>query len=31
MYMNGEWVGALDGEVYDDLNPYTREDLWQVR
>ncbi len=25
MYVNGEWVGALDGEVYDDLNPYTGE------
>ncbi|UCD70583.1 MAG: aldehyde dehydrogenase family protein [Syntrophobacterales bacterium] len=25
MYINGEWVGALDGEVYDDLNPYTGE------
>jgi len=25
MYMNGEWVGALDGELYDDLNPYTGE------
>ena len=23
MYINGEWVGAQDGEVYDDLNPYT--------
>ncbi|MBN1849864.1 MAG: aldehyde dehydrogenase family protein [Deltaproteobacteria bacterium] len=23
MYINGEWVGALDGAVYDDLNPYT--------
>src|SRR4030067_2436634 len=23
MYINGEWVGALDGEVCDDLNPYT--------
>jgi len=23
MYINGEWVGALDGEVYNDLNPYT--------
>jgi acyl-CoA reductase-like NAD-dependent aldehyde dehydrogenase len=25
MYVNGEWVGALDNEVYDDLNPYTGE------
>jgi acyl-CoA reductase-like NAD-dependent aldehyde dehydrogenase len=25
MYINGEWVGALDGSVYDDLNPYTGE------
>ncbi len=25
MYINGEWVGALDNEVYDDLNPYTGE------
>lgn len=25
MYINGEWVGALDGAVYDDLNPYTGE------
>ena len=23
MYINGEWVGAQDEEVYDDLNPYT--------
>jgi acyl-CoA reductase-like NAD-dependent aldehyde dehydrogenase len=23
MYINGEWVDALDGEAYDDLNPYT--------
>jgi len=23
MYINGEWVGSLDGEVYNDLNPYT--------
>ena len=23
MYINGEWVDALDGEYYDDLNPYT--------
>lgn len=25
MHINGEWVGALDGELYDDLNPYTGE------
>jgi acyl-CoA reductase-like NAD-dependent aldehyde dehydrogenase len=25
MYINGEWVGALDGQLYDDLNPYTGE------
>jgi acyl-CoA reductase-like NAD-dependent aldehyde dehydrogenase len=25
MYINGEWVSALDGETYDDLNPYTGE------
>jgi len=25
MYINGEWVGALGGAVYDDLNPYTGE------
>jgi acyl-CoA reductase-like NAD-dependent aldehyde dehydrogenase len=25
MYINGEWVGALDGDVYEDLNPYTGE------
>ena len=25
MYINGEWVGALDGEVYDNLNPFTGE------
>jgi aldehyde dehydrogenase (NAD+) len=23
MYINGEWVDALDGEKYDDRNPYT--------
>jgi aldehyde dehydrogenase (NAD+) len=23
MYIDGEWVGALDGETYDDRNPYT--------
>jgi aldehyde dehydrogenase (NAD+) len=25
MYINGEWVDALDGAVYDDFNPYTGE------
>jgi aldehyde dehydrogenase (NAD+) len=25
MYINGEWVDALDRGVYDDLNPYTGE------
>jgi acyl-CoA reductase-like NAD-dependent aldehyde dehydrogenase len=25
MYINGEWVDAIDGELYDDLNPYTGE------
>lgn len=25
MYINGEWVDALDGKVYDDFNPYTGE------
>jgi acyl-CoA reductase-like NAD-dependent aldehyde dehydrogenase len=25
MYINGEWVGALDNEAYDDRNPYTGE------
>ena len=25
MFINGEWVGAADGAVYDDLNPYTGE------
>lgn len=23
MYINGEWVDALDGQTYDDLNPFT--------
>jgi acyl-CoA reductase-like NAD-dependent aldehyde dehydrogenase len=23
MYINGEWVDALDREMYDDYNPYT--------
>ena len=25
LYISGEWVGALDNEVYDDLNPHTGE------
>jgi acyl-CoA reductase-like NAD-dependent aldehyde dehydrogenase len=25
MYINGEWAEALDGERYDDYNPYTGE------
>ena len=25
MYINGEWVEALDGEKYNDDNPYTGE------
>jgi aldehyde dehydrogenase (NAD+) len=25
MYINGEWDGALDGETYDDYNPYSGE------
>ena len=25
MYIDGQWVDALDGEVYEDLNPYTGE------
>jgi acyl-CoA reductase-like NAD-dependent aldehyde dehydrogenase len=25
MYINGEWVGALDGQLYDDFNPYAGE------
>lgn len=25
MYIDGEWVGALDNTFYDDLNPYTGE------
>jgi acyl-CoA reductase-like NAD-dependent aldehyde dehydrogenase len=25
MYIDGEWVDALDGSVYDDFNPYTGE------
>jgi acyl-CoA reductase-like NAD-dependent aldehyde dehydrogenase len=25
MYINGEWVDALDGGTYEDLNPYTGE------
>jgi acyl-CoA reductase-like NAD-dependent aldehyde dehydrogenase len=23
MYVNGEWIGAIDGEIYDDYNPFT--------
>jgi acyl-CoA reductase-like NAD-dependent aldehyde dehydrogenase len=30
MYINGEWVGALDGQVYDDRNPYTGEVFGRV-
>jgi len=30
MYINGEWVGALDDETYDDYNPYTGEVFAQV-
>jgi acyl-CoA reductase-like NAD-dependent aldehyde dehydrogenase len=25
MYIDGEWVSALDGEFYDDFNPYSGE------
>lgn len=25
MYINGEWVDAIDGSTYDDYNPYTGE------
>lgn len=25
MYINGDWVDALDNTTYDDFNPYTRE------
>ena len=25
MYINGEWVDALSGEIFDDYNPYTGE------
>jgi len=25
MYINGEWIGAIDGAAYDDMNPYTGE------
>jgi acyl-CoA reductase-like NAD-dependent aldehyde dehydrogenase len=25
MYVNGEWVDAIDGDVYNDLNPFTGE------
>jgi aldehyde dehydrogenase (NAD+) len=30
MYIDGEWVDALDGAVYDDFNPYTGEVFAQV-
>ena len=30
MYINGEWVGALDGGTYNDQNPYTGEVFAQV-
>jgi aldehyde dehydrogenase (NAD+) len=30
MYVNGEWVGALDGEFYHDFNPYTGEIFGRV-
>ncbi len=30
MYINGEWVNALDGQTYDDHNPYTGEVFAQV-
>ncbi len=25
MYVNGEWISATDGEMYDDYNPFTGE------
>jgi acyl-CoA reductase-like NAD-dependent aldehyde dehydrogenase len=25
MYIDGEWISSLDGEFYDDFNPYTGE------
>lgn len=25
MYINGEWIPAISGEYYDDMNPYTGE------
>ena len=25
MYLNGEWVDAVDGKTFDDFNPYTGE------
>ncbi len=25
MYINGQWSDALDGDVYNDYNPYTGE------
>ena len=30
MYIDGAWVAAVDGEVYDDFNPYTGEVFAQV-
>jgi acyl-CoA reductase-like NAD-dependent aldehyde dehydrogenase len=30
MYIDGEWVGAFDRGVYDDLNPYTGKVFAQV-
>ena len=30
MYINGDWVGALDNQVYEDLNPYTGEVFAQI-
>jgi aldehyde dehydrogenase (NAD+) len=30
MYINGEWVDALDREMYDDYNPYTGEVFGRV-
>jgi len=31
MYINGEWVSALDGETYDDYNPSDSNDQRQNR
>ncbi|UCE35862.1 MAG: hypothetical protein JSV55_05250 [Deltaproteobacteria bacterium] len=30
IYINAKWVGALDGQLYDDLNPYTGEVFTRV-